>query len=230
MTPSFRLFGGFLLCCFLAACGGGGKEAKAPAPSSAASPAPAAEVSPLVFAGGKRPNPPMGCQWVMQSLEMPGDEFLFYLGAECQGKIRRLEYNGGAHKAELKFDEKSPAVVEIWSAEPGQGPKAVEGHVRGMLKKAEAAKCFVRPARNEFFPADALVVDVSDAEAAKAPKDEPRNACGQYGLDEDSQSFWRVFQGYAWYFNLGQDEPEIDPGSLTLARKDVNGKWVAVGR
>lgn len=87
---------------------------------------------------------------------------------------------GGAHRAELKFEENHPAVVEIWGAEPGQGKQAVEGHVRAMLSKSEAARCFVRPARNEFFPADALVVDVSDAEAAKAPKNEPRSACRQY--------------------------------------------------
>jgi hypothetical protein len=212
-----------VFCAFLAGCGGAGSSQKA-----APAPVPAAAPSPLVFAGGKRPNPPSGCEWVMKSIERPGDEFLLYLAAQCKGKTRELQYSGGARRAELKFEENQPAVVEIWSAEPGEGAKAVEGHVRGMLKKGEAARCFVRPARNEFFPADALVVDVTDAEAAKAPKDEPRSACGQYGMDEDSQSFWRVFQGYAWYFNLGQDEPEIDPGSLTLARKDGAGKWVAL--
>jgi hypothetical protein len=219
-----RFFGAsvWIACCVLAGCGGGSSQQAAPA---AAAPA-----SPLVFAGGKRPNPPAGCEWVLKSVAMPGDEFLLYLAAQCKGKTRELQYSGGAHRAELKFEENQPAVVEIRGAEPGQGKQAVEGHVRGTLNKAEAARCFVRPARNEFFPADALVVDVSDAEAAKAPKNEPRSACGNYGMDEDSQSFWRVFQGYAWYFNLGQDEPEIDPGSLTLARKDAAGKWVALGQ
>ncbi len=69
-------------------------------------------------------------------------------------------------------------------------------------------------------------MDVSAAEAAKARKDEPRTACGPVGLDEDSETYWRVFQGYSWFFELGQDEAEIDPGSLTLIHKDAQGKWV----
>ena len=69
------------------------------------------------------------------------------------------------------------------------------------------------------------MVDVSPAEAAKAPKNEPRTACGQYGLDEDAQVFWRAFQGFAWYFDLGQEQMEIDPGSLTVATKDEGGNW-----
>ena len=94
--------------------------------------------------------------------------------------------------------------------------------------KAEAAKCEVRSAGYSGWPGDALVVDVSAAEAAKARKDEPRTACGPYGLDEDSQTFWRVFQGTAWFFELGQDSLEVDPGSFTLVHKDEKGNWVPV--
>ena len=207
-------------------CGRGG-SAKTEAPRQARTPSNAA--SPLVLAGGPRPKPPAGCEWVLNQTELPGKEYLLYMAAKCKGTTRTLVFAGGAHKAELKYEENGPPVVEMFIAEPGQGDNAVLRRAREAIEsKAEAAKCSVRPAQNEFWPADARVVDVSAALAAKAAKDEPRSACGRYGLDEDTQSFWRVFQGYAWYFDLGQDEFEIDPGSLTIAKKDAQGKWTPV--
>lgn len=166
---------------------------------------------------------------------MPGGEYLLYLAAECKGKVTALEFEGGAHMAHLSYVTsalagdvvKGQKVVEIGSAEPSAPNAAVLTITRAAIKNGtEAAKCQVRPAKIAGWPADAVVVDVSAAEAAKAPKDEPRTACGPYGLDEDSQRFWRVFQGFAWFFELGQDEMEIDPGSFTIVRKDDRGNWV----
>jgi hypothetical protein len=106
------------------------------------------------------------------------------------------------------------------------GDAAILRHARAAMDaKTKSAACAVRPANDPNLPADAKVVDVSAAEAAKAPKDEPRTACGKYGLDEDAQVFWRAFQGFAWYFDLGQEQIEIDPGSLTIVTKDESGNW-----
>ena len=183
----------------------------------------------LQFAGGPRPKAPTGCQWVVNELALPGDEFLLYLAARCGGKTHTLAYSGGAQKAELKFDGTGAAIVEIFAADGGDGSAAILRHTRAaMSNPADAAKCAVRPAKIESWPTDAMVVDVSAAEVAKIPKDGPRTACGTYGLDEDSQMFWRAFQGFAWYFNLGQEEPEIDPGSFTVLKKDASGNWVRV--
>lgn len=183
----------------------------------------------LQFAPGPRPKAPSGCEWALAETELAGGDYLLYLAAKCGGKMRQLEYSGGAHKAELKYGENGPAVVSIYGMEPGEGNAAVLRHARELIKnKAEAAKCAVRPAGVDGWPGDALVVDVSAAEAAKARKDEPRSACGPLGLNEDAQMFWRTFQTFAWYFDLGQDEFEIDPGSLTMVVQQEGGKWSRV--
>jgi hypothetical protein len=54
---------------------------------------------------------------------------------------------------------------------------AILSYAREALKKAsDRANCRVRLANIKGWPADALVVDVSEAEASKARKDEPRSA------------------------------------------------------
>ena len=189
----------------------------------------------LKMAAGKRPAPPSGCEWVVNEVAMPADEYLLYLAAKCKGKVAQLEFSGGAHLAQLNYvaspmfgdSVKGHKLVTIASVDEGD-PKAVILRVARETNKnrTEAARCQVRPAGIDPWPADSLVVDLGAAEVAKLPKDGPRTACGPFGLDEDSQTFWRAFQGFAWFFELGQEEPEIDPGSLTLVHKDAQGKWV----
>jgi hypothetical protein len=180
----------------------------------------------MVFAPGTRPKPPAGCEWALNRTELPGSRMLLYLAAKCNGSTRTLYYNATAEKAYFSIQQGGPAVVEMMRIENEDGDAAIVRYARAAMNaKTSASQCAVRPAKVAFWPADARVVDVSEAEAAKAPKDEPRTACGKYGLDEDAQVFWRTFQGFAWYFDLGQDEFEIDPGSLTLVRKDEGGNW-----
>lgn len=189
----------------------------------------------LQFAGGDRPPAPQGCDWVVSQTEMAGGEYLLYRAARCNGKITRLDYAAGAGMAELSYavsayfgdSAKGQKIVSIAGTEPGDPHSSILRLARTALKnKAEAGRCQVRPAKVDGWPADALVVDVSPAEAAKAPKDEPRTACGPYGLDEDSQTFWRVFQGRSWFFELGQDSVDVDPGSFTMIHADDKGQWV----
>lgn len=178
----------------------------------------------LNFDAGPRPEAPEGCEWIVNETELAGGEYLLYLAAKCADKVTKLDYAGGAHMAVLSYDTtaiggeemKGTEVAYILSAEPD--PKtAILNHAREVMdNKAEAAKCSVRPANIEGWPADAFVVDVSAAEAAKFPKDEVRSACGKYGLDEDSQRFWRAFGGFTWFFELGQDVPLVDAGSFTI--------------
>ncbi len=189
----------------------------------------------LALAPGDRPNAPRGCMWTVNEAPF-ADEFLLYYAAKCAGKVTTLEYAGGAHMAELTYVTSAisgdavkgqKAVRIAGGGRPGEPNAGILGTAREALgNPALAAKCQVFPAKNPNWPTDALVVDVSPAEAAKARKDEPRTACGPFGLDEDSQSFWRVFQGFSWYFELGQDEMEVDPGSFTLVHKDDKGQWV----
>jgi hypothetical protein len=184
---------------------------------------------------GTRPAPPNGCTWVANELEMPGDEVLLYLSADCKGNKMTFDYAGGARKAELSYATsalggdalKGHKLVEIYSAE-SDGKTAILENTRFLMKnRAEAAKCEVRPDRGNSLAPDALVVDVS-AEDSAADKNLLRSACGPMGLKEGSQQFWRAFGGFAWFFSLGQEELEFDPGSLTLVRKDEKGAWVRV--
>lgn len=187
----------------------------------------------LNFDEGKRPDAPEGCEWAVNETEMPGDEVLLYLAASCGKKTTKLAFAGGAHYSDLSYETSAlsdgpPAegpLVRIAGAE-GDPKQAILALAREAIDNpAEAAKCAVRKADVEGWPADAMVVDVSAAEAAKSLKDGPRSACGPFGLDEDSASYWRVFNGFSWFYQLGQDQLEIDPGSFTIMSKDEKGEW-----
>lgn len=175
--------------------------------------------------GGEAPLPD-GCDWVVNETALPGPkEFLLYRAARCKGVTARLELEGGAKTASLVL-AKSALVPDaqdsiiyatVVSAQDDAPHSGIMGLVTEDLGEAEAAKCSVRKANAKGWPADALVVDVSAAEAAKAPKGEPRAACGKFGLDDDNPYFWRVFGGMAWFIEPTQDmHQDIDPGSLTV--------------
>ncbi|MFG1413731.1 hypothetical protein V5G24_21725 [Xanthobacter sp. VTT E-85241] len=188
----------------------------------------------LNFDDGKRPDAPEGCEWVVNETEMPGDEVVLYLAARCGKKTAKLAFAGGAHLSELSYEtsalaEGAPSeepVVKIGGADQGEPKLAILGVAREAFSTpAEAAKCQVRKANVEGWLADAMVVNVSAAESAKAPKDEPRSACGSFGYDGGTMSYWRVFQGYSWFYQLGQDQLEIDSGAFTVMTKDDKGEW-----
>jgi hypothetical protein len=42
--------------------------------------------------------------------------------------------------------------------------------------------------------------------------------CGPYGISDDSSAFWRILGNSAWYFDLGQNVWEVDPGSFTVVK------------
>jgi len=184
----------------------------------------------LNSAGGKD-EPWEGCKWVVQESEFAGDVVL-YRAMNCGGKTTKLAFAGGAQMAELSIEESAigmphgQVLVRVASSDPANPTANVQSIARGAVDNpSEAARCFVRPAGIDSWPDDALVVDLPPEEAAKIPEDGPRTACGPYGLDEDSSRFWRVFQGFSWFFDLGQ-EVELDAGSFTLLTKDATGKWV----
>jgi hypothetical protein len=172
---------------------------------------------------------------MVNEVAVAGGDYVLYLAASCaNGNVTTLDYSGGAHKAELTFAVSGPVggpekhkIIEIHGMDEKNPHAALLRAAReAIADRAEAGKCSVRPARINTFPSDALVVDVSPEQAAKARKDEPRTACGRYGLDEHTQRFWRVFQNFSWFFELGQDDMDIDPGSLTMISRDGKGNWV----
>ncbi|WAC23480.1 hypothetical protein [Blastomonas sp. SL216] len=181
------------------------------------------------------PQAPDGCEWKVMETPIV-DDVLLYRGLKCDAGETKLEYAGGAHRAELKLVnsaflgkiDEPPVYVYVYTIE-GDAKQGVTSRAReAMENAAEAAGCTARNAGQQGWPTDALVVDVSPQEAAKAPANEPRAACGPLGINEDEASYWRVAQGYGWFFQLGQDAIEIDAGSFTLMTRQPDGSWGAI--
>lgn len=176
---------------------------------------------------------PDGCQWQVGEAEMPGGDYLFYHGLKCGERETRLGFAAGAHRAVIELTssaldaslDEPVELVSVYSMDGG--PNAAVLMRAGKGETAAIRGCEVRSARVDGWPSDALVLD-NPAEAASANvEDGPRTACGSMGLDEDSAAYWRVFQGYAWFFSLGQDGLEFDPSSLSILRKGDDGNWYA---
>ncbi|ATW02339.1 hypothetical protein [Sphingorhabdus sp. YGSMI21] len=191
----------------------------------------------LDIAGGDAPQIPDHCYWSVNETAIV-DNILLYLAATCDGKKARLGYAGGAHFSDLNLAwsavaneaQEDTVLIRIGGAEPDRPHQNILFYARDAMDDPVAAeRCVVRPAGLDGWTADALVVDVGAEEAAKSSSDSPRSTCGRFGLDEGNSSFWRVFQGYSWWFQLSQDVyQDIDPRSLTLVRPDGAGGWTTV--
>jgi len=193
-------------------------------------------ISALKMKASASPPADEGCEWTVMETQLPAGEVLLFRGLKCGARETRLEFAGGAHRAELQLAESAfsgrleePVTqIYVYTLE-GDLLKAVADRAReATTSPEEAAGCTARPVRIEGWPGDAIIVDVSTAEAAKAPADEPRTACGPLGLNQGEQAFWRAGQGYGWFFSMGQDAFEIDPGSLTVITKGADGRWAAL--
>jgi len=193
----------------------------------------------LNIVDGEAPSIPDNCRWSVNETAFPAGEFLLYRAVECKGKTAKLGFSGGAQFASLNLE---------WSAiagAPNEGTQLVlitsadknAPHANILLQAqndlgndAQSKTCRVRSANRAYWPSDALVVDTLDVEGAmNARSDEPRAACGRFGLDEENTSYWRVFQEFSWWFQLSQDQyQDIDPASLTIVTPDENGGWATV--
>ncbi|MET0371526.1 MAG: hypothetical protein ABW039_09135 [Sphingobium sp.] len=183
---------------------------------------------------GDRPPPPENCQWTIAELAMPQDAVLLYRVARCGGKTTRLDYNAGKPLAHLDYaasayygdDVKGQSLIRFAPVRDGDPTATILAEALAAIEDpAEAVGCTVRKADIPGWPTDALVVDIPAVEAAKLPQDEIRSACGPLGLDQGSQHYWRAFQGFVWLFDLGQEQPDVDPDSLTLVRNYKDGGW-----
>lgn len=184
-------------------------------------------------AGAREPTLPDGCTWTVNETLLSADEALLYRAASCKGVTTQLAFAAGAHAGSLTYAASAAAgdawkgneVIQLYGVDPDpQG--ALKGFIAA-LPKAEQAKCEIQTAGYDGWPKDALVIGPTKAARAKAPKDEPLAMCGDHGIDEDSQTYWRIKQGYAWFFTLGQDETDFDPASMTIITKGADGAWGA---
>lgn len=178
------------------------------------------------------PPPPNGCTWVINETAA-GSAAVLYRAAQCDGRVTMLDITPGPRVAVMAYtilamlnprygDVPHDPVVTLFdtgTADPRT--RILEEARHAAADQAEAAHCQVRAYGNPE-PSDALVVDV-----VPIPRnvDGVRTACGRYGLDEDSQTFWRVSQHTAWFFELGQETPGVDPESFTIVHRDGT-RWV----
>lgn len=153
----------------------------------------------------------------------------------CRDITTAFEFGAGAHSAALTYTVSALCGDQVVGDEPVEpvriflvDPADTQNVIRDLLEgapAAEAAKCSVRPANVDGWPKDALVLQYSAADRAKLPANEPVSMCGDFGRDEDATVYRRIFGGYAWFFALGQDTPDFDPGSFMLFSKDADGAW-----
>lgn len=173
------------------------------------------------------------CAWQMMEVPIATD-ILLYQGLVCDDQASTLEFAGGAQSANLYLassafgvggDLETP-LVTIITSDPEAPNANLERWTRAAMDApTESEQCSARPAGVDGWPEGALVVDIPEEAAALEQDDGPRFACGPFGLNQDSENYWRVFDGYAWFFSMGQEPNGIAPASFTLLVADGNGGW-----
>ncbi len=181
------------------------------------------------------PEAPDGCEWQVMETQMPAGEVLLYRGLVCGDKSAKLALAGGANRAELQMTDSAMqgkleapwTIAYLYTAE-GDPAKAITMRAREVIEDpVEAAKCNARPAGIEGWPSDAMVVD-TDPKGSNTEDGSPVAVCGDLGYFDEGYRFWRAAQGYAMFFDFGQDLAEIDPASLTIVAKRPDGEWGAI--
>lgn len=230
-------------------CGGGADDKAADAPGKVAEQSCADDGERLALTGlckgralnylnmdaSASPEAPDGCEWQVMEAALPAEEVLLYRGLVCGDKAVSIEVAAGAERAEIKITKAAmmgeiaePLLIGYMYTAEGDPAKAVTQRARSVIQNpAEAAKCNARPAGNEGWPKDAMVVD-TDPNGSNTADGSPVAVCGDLGYFDEGYRFWRVTQGYALFFDFGQDFAEIDPGSLTIVAKGPDGGWGAI--
>ena len=179
------------------------------------------------------------CSWIL-SEGWFADRIMLYRAAQCGTRVARVAGSAGAAMVQLELIESAYAGDDAVYGKLAEPMAFADVYARFKPTPAEDVTARALFGRNREVPtscaarrvpevADGFIVDVSPAERARQPQDEPpAPLCGDYGYGDDAD-LWRVFQGHAWFFRLGQDTPEIDWRSITLIEPDGQGGWQAVG-
>lgn len=182
-----------------------------------------------------------GCSWVISETPFATD-LLLYRTLRCGDKQSSVELQVGNHMSDLVYTSRSdggsaddadgsPIVLgRVFAGNP-DGRSRIRWEARDSVGDAKAAKrCDLKPPyQPEGLPTDALIVDVARSPADLA-RDDAAPVCGPFGYNPAGGSidFWRAHQGYAWFFQMGTDVWDVDPGSFTIITKDGTGAWKRV--
>jgi len=185
------------------------------------------------------PPAPEGCTWTFNEAVLADAEALIYRAMTCKGVTTKLAFSAGARSASIDYEKSAlfgdtavgETVVRLFTLDETDPRAGLLRMVKeGVENKEERAACELQDASFADWPAGALVVDVNAAYKAKKKitDAEPRTACGPLGIDTNESTYWLIKQGYAWKFDLGQEQLDIDPRTMTLMRKGADGAWVVV--
>lgn len=185
----------------------------------------------LVSDPGVRTPELENCTWSVKEIMLPGEEALLYRAAACGGVDTTLAYAGGARRAELSYETSAVSgdsargrvVVALYGTDPdpqGALTAAIEA-----LSVQDRGSCQIVPAEREGWPTDALLIAPSELARARLFEGRPVVACGPLGIDETKVRYWRVRQGFAWFFDLGDRDPDIDAGNMNIFTRDDDGYW-----
>jgi hypothetical protein len=201
---------------------------------------PAEAAKQLIMTDGGEPGLPEGCVWTVQeSITEAGDEALIYRAASCKGVTTRFAVNRGAKSISYTYATSAVFGDSVKDNTPVMQLLAMSSDVKAEIKGQamliaepadNIANCALRPAGIEGWPKDAMVLDLTTAAKRRAKVDDAdgvRTACGMYGVNTGETSYWLAKQGDAWFFQLGQEETDFDPRSITFLRKTEAGAWEA---
>ncbi|MGE0827795.1 MAG: hypothetical protein AB7O04_00390 [Hyphomonadaceae bacterium] len=171
------------------------------------------------------------CTWSVKELMLPGDEALLYRAAACGGVETTLAYAGGARRAEISYESSAVygaaasgrVVIALYGTDPD--PQGALKAAIAELPAGDRAACEIVPAQREGWPTDALLIAPNAAARARLPAGQPVIACGPLGINETELSYWRVRQGFAWFFDLGDRDPDFDAGNMGVFTRSDDGAW-----
>lgn len=171
------------------------------------------------------------CTWRVRELMLPGEEALLYRAAICGGVETTLAYAGGARRAELSYETsaiygdaaRGRVVVALYGTDPD--PQGALNAAIAELSARDRGSCQIVPAEREGWPTDALLIAPSALARARLFEGRPVVACGPLGIDETKVSYWRVRQGFAWFFDLGDRDPDFDAGNMAIFTRNADGAW-----
>ncbi len=178
-----------------------------------------------------------GCSWEVNETAMPGGEFLLYNAYRCKDTTAKLAFQGGAKFATLAVSEsaffgnaaKGTELVTIGSINNNSVIESVLNYVRSQMAPNEKNnQCSVQSGQAYNLPANSYVVNIEKSLSSTADTPEMDAYCGNWGYFSDSYSLWRVFGGFTWFFDFGQDVSEFDPASFSLITQNGHGQWQVV--
>lgn len=191
-----------------------------------------AEASALLVADPDVRTPELeNCTWSVKEIMLPGDEALLYRAATCAGVETTLGYAGGARRAELSYESsaiygdaaRGRVVVAFYGTDPD--PQGALNAAIAELPARDRGSCQIVQAEREGLPTDALLIAPSALARARLFENRPVVACGPQGIDETRVRYWRVRQGFAWFVDLGDRDPDFDAGNMAVFTRGADGEW-----